>query len=296
MKKIIAFITLALLGIAGVWYWEEQHKPLAPAEPAETNLKIHFLDVGQGDATLVQFADGQEMLVDCGRDAIVLSALSRVRRWQDRELDYVVVTHPDADHFAGCIDVLQRYRVKKIYLNGFDKERSDLWQSFLDKVREAEIVTSTRRLEIAGAAVEFLYPDHNLANDHRIPGTTKTESNDTSIVMRLEVGEQKILLTGDMEEPLENYLIKKYAANLKARVLKVGHHGSISSSGEKFLQAVGASYCIISVGAGNTYGHPSHRVLSRLERTGCSILRTDELGDILLSITASQIVVKHEKK
>ncbi|OGH64192.1 MAG: hypothetical protein A2821_03830 [Candidatus Magasanikbacteria bacterium RIFCSPHIGHO2_01_FULL_41_23] len=301
MKKIVFIVILGIVVLISSYFaWLYFSNP--STSPLNPTLKVNFLDVGQGDATLIIFPDGQEMLVDCGRDAIILAALARVRHWQDRTLDYLVVTHPDADHYGGCIDVLKQYTVKHIYFNGFAKENSQLLQTFHQTVLDEEnigadfiIVSSSKELFIASTSIRFLYPDHSIVQNPRVPGESSIESNNTSIVMKISYGKLSVLLTGDMEMPLENYLIKKYGSILNVEVLKIGHHGSKSSSGEEFLGRVMPQYCVISSGQNNSYGHPALRVLKRLARSGCQILRTDSLGDILAIITLEKITIHAQK-
>lgn len=321
MKRILLILVTTLIIIGFIYYLEHrgiviwrlqlpipiadnnQNSTPSPLDQTNTSptLKIVFMDIGQGDSTLITFPNGKKMLVDCARDSVVLSALGRNMSWFDHDIDYLVATHPDADHYGGCIDVLKRYTVKHIYFNGFEKENSQLLQVFHQTVAAEEydgalytVVTSTQSFIIAGVAVRFLYPDHDLIVDPHIPGDSVVDSNNTSIVMKISYGDEDVLMTGDMEMPLENYLVQKLGKDLQVEVLKVGHHGSKSSSGEEFLHIVSPEYSTISDGKDNSYGHPSIRALKRLERTGTTILRTDLVGDILATITTSTIQVSHE--
>lgn len=250
---------------------------------------ITFLNIGQGDATLINFDNGQKMLVDCGPDKSVLARLSRALPLWDRTIDYLLITHPDLDHYGGCVDVLRRYKIKKIITNGRSKPNDRYWEEVESAMRNepAERVTmaSATVWTIAGDTLEFISPDPNLVLDVK-----SDDSNNYSIAFKIQHKDLSFLLTGDMEEPLEKALLKKYCApflkdascpSLAATVLKVGHHGSNSSSGSEFLNSVKPQTAVISVGK-NRYGHPSPRVIKRLERAGATILRTDELGDIML--------------
>lgn len=306
MKKIFLLLTFTFAAIGLLFYLEQRgvitwrlelpFRSQSLSSKTDGKLRVAFLNIGQGDATLITFPNGQKMLVDCARDAAILPALGRNMSWFDRDIDYLVATHPDADHYGGCIDVLQRYTIKHIYFNGFEKEGSQLLAEFHRAVADEEptgaeymIVSSTERLAIAGVTIQFLYPDHSLERNPYVPGVKDVDSNNTSIVMKIRYGDQDILMTGDMEEPLEEYMIRRYGSALQSEILKVGHHGSNSSSGEEFVRAVSPDYATISAGKKNSYGHPSLRVLKRLERIGAEVLRTDEIGDILFSITTSTI-------
>lgn len=299
-KKIILSI-IVLISLIGFIFYREQQGFIKTTESSA--LQVVFMDIGQGDATLITFPNGQKMVVDCARDAIVLAALGRNMSWFDRQIDYLVVTHPDADHYGGCIDVLKQYDVKHIYVNGFDKKESKFLEEFYRAVADeqiqgalVEIVSTTDRLMVASTTVQFLYPDHSIANDPHVPGVREVESNNTSIIIKVAYAGHSILLTGDMEQPLEDYLVKKNPLDLASDILKIGHHGSQSSSGNNFLEVVKPKFCTVSVGKNNRYGHPSPRVLKRLTRSGCEILRTDLVGDIMFTVNQDSIKINHVQK
>lgn len=280
-KKIllIPFIFLILLLGCVFYYRYNTHRP--------QEFKITFLDIGQGDATLIQFNNGQKMLLDCGIDKQILSQLGEALPFYDRTIDYLMVSHPDLDHYGGCIGVLKNYKVKQIITNG-QKKYDPLWKIFDQAMQnegaEIKIISSPQVWTIASSTLEFLSPDKDLVLD-----VDADDSNNYSIVFRLKNNNKSFLFTADMEMPLEQALLKKYCIvtstepcpALQSDILKVGHHGSGSSSGEDFLQAVGAKKGVISSGKNNKYGHPSRRVLKKLERAGMEILRTDRLGSIV---------------
>lgn len=268
-------------------------------EHAENNLEITFLDIGQGDATYMKFENGEDMLVDCAIDGRILEALGRVMDWNDRVIDYLVVTHPDLDHYGGCEEVMNRFEVKQVVYNGLKKEDSKLWQSFnVASHAEGEYteITGLKDWIIASTTLQFLYPDHEIAIDSKIPGLKKdTGSNDTSIVLKVLHGNTSVLLMADAEGPLEKYLGETYGEDMDVDILKLGHHGSDTSSGEDFLETVTPSDAIISAGIDNNYGHPSRRVLKRLERVSSTIWRTDEQGDIVVTIDENNYVISTKK-
>ncbi len=260
-------------------------------------FKVTFLDIGQGDSALIQFANGQTMLVDCGANKLVLARLGEVLSFYDRTIDYVLATHPDLDHYGGCVDVLKRYQVKTVIVNGREKPADQYWQAWDQTMRASgaiiKTINSPAVWQIGSSTLDFLSPDPQL------PLVVKEDDNNNfSIVFKLtsETG-QTFLFTGDMEVPLETALLQRYCpdlvtstvfkasqgcARLAANVLKVGHHGSQTSSGVDLLQAVRPTIGIISAGKDNHYGHPSRRILKRLERAGAKIRRTDREGDIVI--------------
>lgn len=273
MKRVIIICLLILLGVAVAMYFFQAKPPVG--------VRTSFLNIGQGDAAYIEFPNGQDALVDCSKDRRVLAALGRRMRFFDRTIDYLIVTHPDLDHYGGCVDVLKRFTIKHIVTNGGKKSYDAFWKTFWQAVQDERAaytdIDKESVWEIGSSTVHFLYPDRPVAE---ISGDV--ENNNKSIVFLLRSGSQSILFTGDAEKELEAYLVEKYEDELHADILKVGHHGSPSSSGEPFLKAVLPRSAVISVGKENTYGHPSRRVIRRLERAGAQVWRTDTQGDIIV--------------
>jgi len=254
----------------------------------DNQVKITFLDVGQGDASLIEFSDKEKMLVDCAIDNRILEALGRTMSFYDRQIDYLLITHPDNDHYGGCIEVLKRFEVKNIVYNGLKKENDSQWREFWQAIQDEGAkyweIDKEQSWDIASTTVQFFYPNHSIVKDTKIPGGKTGNDNDTSIVFKIINGNKSALFMGDTEADLEKYLVDKYSVQLKSDVLKVGHHGSGGASSEEFLVAVSPTESVISCGKNNRYGHPSLRVLKKLERVNSKIWRTDENGDILIKL------------
>ena len=275
---------------------------VAGALEEDPTLDITFLDIGQGDATFVKFPDGQQMLIDCAIDARIIEALGRVMPFYDRDIEYLVITHPDLDHYGGCIDVINRFNVSTIVYNGMEKPYDELWQEFNAKLEAHQadgkpftLVEEQFVWTIASTTVNFLYPDHSIVDDAKVPHVEKEpNANDTSIVMKLTYGDQDVLLTGDGEEDLEEYLVATYGDQLDVEILKAGHHGSHSSSIEEFVSSTSPEVAITSSGRNNRFGHPSRRVLKKFERASTTVWRTDQSGDILVTITTSSYHVSSQ--
>ncbi|MFH0857122.1 MAG: MBL fold metallo-hydrolase, partial [Candidatus Magasanikbacteria bacterium] len=253
-------------------------------ERKSDEILINFLDVGQGDATFIEFENGEQLLLDCSIDARILESLGKNMDFSDRTLDYLFVTHPDKDHYGGCIDVLKRFEVKNIFYTGFAKQ-DDFYYEFenaiTEEITEGAVYTEIGEpfsMNIVSSTLSFLYPDVP------VDSIISLEANESSIVLRLDYGETSAIFMGDAEISVEEYLGETYPDSLDVDILKVGHHGSAGATGKEFLEQVTPQYAIISVGVENTYGHPSPRVLKKLERTGAKILRTDLEGDILFHI------------
>jgi len=295
MKKrtlLIIIGTLLVCSLTVVLYFK--YSIIFFQQTSVPSLSLSFLDIGQGDATFVRFPDSTTMLIDCARDARVLEALARAMQFHERRIDILVLTHPDEDHFGGCSDVLQRFSVGSIVYTGFKKKNS-FFQAFEQEIQyETEQGAKYIRIDtpqkwiIASTTVQVLFPDKAVED-------TGFESNDTSIVMKLEYGASSVLLTGDAEQALETYLVETYGSALSSNVLKIGHHGSDTSSVPEFLEYVKPEHAIISAGVENSYGHPSGRVLKRLQKIGSTVWRTDLQGDILATITTSTVHVENHE-
>lgn len=304
MRKAI-FLVIILLGVIlsakfYIGYNDDivETPSLASLQVASTTpkLTINFLDIGQGDASLIQFPNGEKMLVDCAVDSRILPALGRTLDFYDRTIDYLVITHPDLDHYGGCVDVLNRFQVKNIIYNGLQKDHDSFWQVFWQAV-QAEgakyyLLDNELSLNIASSSLDFIFPDQPVANIQKTIKSTDKGDNNSSIVFVLNYFGKKVLFTGDAPVEVEKHLLDNFGNKISADILKVGHHGSSGSSLISFLEKVNPAYAIISVGKGNRYGHPSLRVLKRLERVGTNILRTDEGGDVVCEL-GSEVVCGH---
>lgn len=242
-------------------------------------LKVYFFDVGQGDAIFIEAPNGNQVLIDGGPDNAVLEKLGEVMPFYDNDLDLVVMTHSDADHAAGLIDVLSRYNVGNIIYSNIMRN-SALYNAWQKTVAEegANIVDPVAGKEIDlgnGATLTVLHPAESLV------GRVMNKVNNDSIVLTIKYGETDILLTGDIEARAERQIILS-GADIDADIMKVAHHGSKTSTIEEFLYDVSPQVAVIQVGAKNRYGHPTQEVLSRLENFGIKYYRNDVDGDIKL--------------
>lgn len=241
-------------------------------------LTLAFLDVGQGDAVYIEAPNGNQLLIDAGAGKQILPALAEVMPFYDRSLDAVLATHPDADHIGGLAYVLDAYQVSGVLDTGLASDTAT-YRAFMEAVgEEIEGDNSQNLVARAGARVN-LAPDVYL--DILWPSQVypNQESNSASVVARLVYGQTSALLTGDAPSSVERALLANYP-NLRADVLKAGHHGSKTSTDASFLAQVAPRYAVVSVGASNRYGHPTKVVLDKLAGAGASILRTDEVGTV----------------
>ena len=269
-KKLFALILALSLLLSGCV--EVQIQPVETTVSGET-LTVQFIDVGQADCALLE-CGGEFLLIDGGNRDDSQLVVSFLEQQGVEELSAVVCTHAHEDHVGGLPAVLAVYPTKAVYAptktyssNIFDKFVYYTDQQGLD----ITIPAPGDQFSLGGAAVTVLGPVKSYA-----------ETNNTSIVLRVEYGKTSFLFTGDMETEAENDMLDYWEGKMdwKTDVLKVGHHGSNTSTGYRFLNEVSPGQAVISVGTGNTYGHPHKEPMSRLNQAQVTVFRTDELGTI----------------
>ncbi len=239
-------------------------------------LDVFFLDVGQGDAIYVRTPSGRDMLVDGGRSVGVLRRLSEVMPWDDRHIDILVETHPDADHIGGFPPVLNRYSVGVFMEPGI--ESSNAIDDEIRRIRAGKGVRSViarrgMRVDFGdGVVFEILFPIADVSD--------LKDPNDASIMGRLVYGGSSVMLTGDAPKAAEGSVLSLGGTLIRSDILKAGHHGSRTSSAESFVRGVDPRWVIFSVGKDNSYHHPNDEVVSLFDRLDVKALRTDEVGTI----------------
>lgn len=274
-----ALITILLILIAAnVFVWSPiivVRHPLSNSGAGEV-MTVAFLNVGQGDAIYIETPSGRQVLIDGGPDKSVLRELGQVMPFYDRSLDLVIVTHEDSDHIGGLPDTLERFSVKSVVGTTNDSD-SKLAASF------EQIAQERGDREVTVHAGERIILDTNIYLDILSPAgdPEKQETNKASLVAKLTYASTSFLLTGDVDESVEKYLVKKYGALLASDVIKISHHGSRNSNDPAFLKAASSTYAVISVAADNRFGHPHEEVLDTLSNLREKVLRTDQLGTII---------------
>lgn len=253
-------VVLLLLVLSGVMVW----MPTGLVVPGQASvpcacLTVSFLDVGQGDAILIQTPDSHEALIDGGRDSSVITQLSRHRSFFDNKIDVVVATHPDLDHVAGLVDVLARYEVATILMTENEGD-SGAAAAFAAAAPEegAEIILAEAGQLLQLGADTFIQVFSPTGDE------SGWESNTASIVLRVVYGDTSFMLTGDAPMEIEDYLVRTYGTQLDSDVLKLGHHGSKTSTSDLWLDTVTPQYAVVSAGVGNRYGHPHQEVMQRV--------------------------------
>ncbi len=265
LTALLIFLATNILLVEKAIYQNKQFTP----------LEVSFLDIGQGDAILINFQKHYQILIDGGPSGKkVLQELAKVMPVFDNKIEIIISTHPDRDHFVGLIDVIKKYDIVEILINGQQSD-DELWQVFQEEIAKKNIkeepVGEGSQIGIGSDfKMTFFNPD-KIEENHKA-------KNDSSVVARLDYGDNSFLFTGDAGFDAEADMIFDQE-NLDVDYLKVGHHGSRYSASKFFLARVTPVWSIISVGE-NDYGHPTQETIDRLQKSGSKIFRTDQLGTI----------------
>ena len=281
MKKLLALL-LALLLLTGCVAYPEPETTVTTPSAA---LTVHFIDVGQADCALLE-CQGKYILIDGGNVADGQLVTDYLENMGVTKLEAVIATHAHEDHVGGLPQVLATYETAAVYAPT-RTYASNCFDQFV-------YYTDQQGLQItipqAGDVIRFGAATATVMG----PVKSYAETNDTSIVLLVQLGDTRFLFTGDMEVTAENDMLEYWGEdfNWRADVLKVGHHGSETSTGYRFLRAVMPQFGIISVGKDNSYGHPHEAPLSRLENAEVTVCRTDLLGTILAVSDGKQVRIQ----
>lgn len=273
LLSMFLLATLSLFGASGT----------ASASP--DSFQVHFLDVGQGDCAVV-LCDGESMIIDGGPKGASQYVYSYIRdTLKLTHIDYIISTHPHIDHVGGLASILNAVPADLLLTptREWDSKAFNSMKVYANMQGTVIAVPNegdTMQLGSAKITILHCWPE----------AIDLGRTNDASIVLRIDYGKNSFLFTGDAEDWAE-YMMIDAGVNLKADVLKVSHHGSYTASTEEFLQEVRPEYAVISVGKNNEYGHPHAVVLNRLEKTNCTVLRTDEQGTVVLQSDGKSIHV-----
>jgi len=283
--------------MAGVPALERATAPVALAPvTAPGQMSLSVFDVGQGDSILAQEGDKQ-ILIDGGPDDTVLERLGSAMPAGDREIELVILTHPHSDHVNGLASVLARYKVDKIMATDVTAPIADFrrWKELIAADHISVDDPRTTKTEKVG---DMEYDVLSAGTEAEIPGSKHDGNsdgfNDSSIVGMLKFGQRRFLLMGDATMAIEDKLLAANA-DLKADFLKIGHHGSAYSTGEKFLNAVKPQDAAISVGAHNSFGQPAWRVLQLLKNEAVAVYRTDLNGTVTALTDGNSLQVSSER-
>lgn len=277
-----AVISLAAVLIVAVSYFAtsqltDKSAPAVKVNNSSETLTVHYFDVGQGDSEFIEFPNGECMLIDAGTADCGEDIVDEIEQLGYDSIDYLVATHPHADHIGGMQFVIESLDVENIYMpRALTDTRT--YENLLSAISKSGLKISTAKagktiVDDSGLKAEFLSP----------VSESYEELNNYSCVMKLTYEGSSFLFTGDAEKEVEEELVSLSCSTLDCDVLKAGHHGSRYSSTNDFLRAVSPDIAVISCGRGNTYNHPHTQALDRLNKAGAQIYRTDELGEIIIT-------------
>lgn len=250
---------------------------------ARGEMSVHFMDVGQGGGVFIQ-KDGKTILYDCGDTFAGQVVTDYLDALDVEKIDLLIISHAHKDHMGGCLHVLEKMKVKRVYHNG-SKARTATWRKFLKVVGQKSQAVPVEKDMTAEEGIEVLvaYDSHGLYS----------KEADNSVLVRLIDGKIRVLLTGDCEAVCEKEIGK--TSTVQSEILNVGHHGSDAASSPEFLEQVKPRIAVIQAGTRNQYEHPRPSVLTRLKQVGATIYRTDQDGAIVIHSNGNTVEVETEK-
>jgi competence protein ComEC len=273
-------LVLGVISALAVFVWY----PATAAEEQCFCLQVSFLDVGQGDAIFIETPDGVQVLIDGGADNGVLRELGSVMSVFDRNLDLIVATHPDLDHIGGLPDVLDRYNIDRLLIttNENDTPAAAALAAAADTKAAEILLAEAGQIITLGAYTyaEVLSPRGD---------ETNWQSNNASIIIRIVFGDTAVMLSGDAGLEIENFLVERYGEQLRSDILKLGHHGSKTSTSEAWLDAVKPAFAVVSAGLDNRYGHPHQEVMQRVFARNIAASHTGTDGTVTYYSDGQQV-------
>ena len=244
-------------------------------DPEGSEMAVHFIDVGQGDCSLLQTPQGS-VLIDCSEPEYGEPIISYLKSVGITELEYFIITHPDEDHMGAAAYILENFKVNNFIINGKEKS-AKFFTNALDAIEEknipSDIVIPGDVITVGALRMEILGPHTD--------NIDKMSSNDSSLIIHATYGNRVFLFTGDAEQEGEEILLEHHRNDIDCDVFSAGHHGAKTSNSIELLQAATPSYVVISCGADNSYGHPTPEAMNNFAKVGAKVYRTDELGTIV---------------
>ena len=298
----LIFVSLLIFTSFYIFYFYSNYKN-------NNLLEVTFFDIGQGDAALVEMPDGEKFLIDAGPTNLIVSKLQNKFSFFDRDIDYILMTHPDADHVSGFYFVTQNFNIKNILENGDKNKDTEIYKNIesefkkqnLDKIKI--FVNCGDKINFSDLSKPSFFIFHPEQNNLIL-----NDTNENSVVTLLIYGKYSFLFTGDADKFVEKNLFKEidkcFASediNLiknklkNLTVLKVSHHGSKTGSGDEFIKILKPIYSVVSVGENNRYGHPNEEAVKILEKYSKNIFYTNRDGDITFITDGENFILDKER-
>jgi competence protein ComEC len=261
------------------------------ATPVPKSMAVHFIDIGQGDATYIKTPNGDDILIDAGNKAKGDIVVDYLKKLKVDDIEVMISTHPDADHVGGLDEVLAAFKVESVYAPKVS-HTTQAYKDFLTAVKREKVTIKTAKAGVAlpladkSVKAKFIAPVKEYA---------KSDLNNWSAVLHINYNKTNFLFMADAELQSEEDLVASKALS-KVDVLKVGHHGAKESSSAAFLKLIKPTYSIISVGAKNQYKHPTREALNNLSAVKTKVFRTDQRGSIVVTSSGTKITLSTEKK
>lgn len=283
MKKIhrqVLYVLLVAAVLIGGIAADSMISSATDAKAGEAGkMEVHFIDVGQGDATLI-ICDGHAMLIDAGDYSKGTAIQNYLQKQKVKKLDYLILTHPDSDHIGGAPVIITKFEIDKVFVSNYEKDNKTylkLIQALDNKRLKYTTPEVGQRYFLGAAEITILAPNDTYDNP-----------NDASVALIVQNGENRFLFTGDAGEDAEQDMLAT-DIDLSADVYKAGHHGSSTSTSQEFFEAVSPSSAVISCGEDNSYGHPHAETLNTFRMNGVKVYRTDEDGTIVATSDGKEI-------
>ncbi|CDM68180.1 Metallo-beta-lactamase family protein [Clostridium bornimense] len=281
--KIISIILFLIIGCFSTIFTED-----TALGDTNNELKVYFLDVGQGDSIYIRVND-YDILIDAGSNSNVGHLMEQLEKKNIDDFEIVIATHPHEDHIGGMTEVFSRYDVKEFYMPPV-VHTTQAFESMLNAIVKegikAKPIKEGTHLDLgSNATIDVYSPIDSVYED----------LNDYSTIMKLTFGDTKLIFTGDAESYAEKEVVAKHSEDLKGEVLKFAHHGSRTSSTDEFIKAVSPKYGIICCGEDNNYGHPHKETVDTISKYDIDTYRTDKQGEIEVTSDGKNIFIKTEK-
>ena len=285
---LIICAAIALKAIPGAWEFLSKYLPFIE-EPRQItvpdgDMAVHFLDVGQGDCSLIVLPSGKTVLIDASTNDEGDNIIEYLSYQKVKHIDYFVLTHPHADHIGSAKQIIETLSVGKVVMPDIETDTATFTNLLL--------AIDKKDIPIHVAKVGDIIKLDNTNMKILGPVNKTDDLNNMSIVLRLDYGKTSFMFTGDAEEQSEKDMLEKFSSSeFRADVLKVGHHGASTSSSLEFITAISPKYAVISCGKDNTYGHPHTETVNTLNKLGIKYYRTDKVGNVVFSSDGEKVTL-----